>query len=240
MSERFVMFSLPHTAGLAFTVLAVVGIILIRMKLKAPKQQRRVRLGLAALLAGSEAALYTWFTVTEQWGWFALPFQLCTLTLWLSVAVLLTRNKGLYEIAFFLGILGATQAILTPYLMEDYPSFRYFHFFIAHTGIIAVGVYMTAVEGFRPTARSVFKALLWLNVLAIPAAVANKLTGENFMFLARKPSTASMLDLLAPWPWYILQLEAVALLLCFLLLGMVKMIDAWGKQRQTRSRRFSS
>ncbi len=45
------------------------------------------------------------------------------------------------------------------------------------------------------------------------------------MFLARKPSTPSLLDLLAPWPWYLLQLELVALALCFLMLGVVRLID---------------
>ncbi|WP_274364540.1 TIGR02206 family membrane protein [Paenibacillus thermotolerans] len=221
LEEGFVFLSAPHLAGLAATVATIAAIVVFRARLRYPA----FRYGLAALLAATEVALYTWYTVTDQWGWFALPFQLCTVTLWLSVAVLLTRNRKLYEVTFFLGILGALQALLTPYLEETYPSFRYFHFFTAHIAIIAASVYMTAVEGFRPTGRSVLRALLWLNVLAIPASIANVLTGYNFMFLARKPATGSLLDVLAPWPWYILQLEAVALAMCFLLLVMVKGID---------------
>jgi hypothetical integral membrane protein (TIGR02206 family) len=41
----------------------------------------------------------------------------------------------------------------------------------------------------------------------------NRLTGGNYLFLSRKPEGGSLLDLLGPWPWYILSLEAVALLL---------------------------
>ncbi|WP_199614210.1 YwaF family protein [Paenibacillus alkalitolerans] len=221
MPERFVFFSSPHLAGLTVAVVSVVLIALFRTSLKSKK----FRYGLAGLLVASEASLYVWYTITDQWGWFALPFQLCTVTLWLSAAVLITRNRTLYEVTFFLGILGAFQALLTPYLTESFPSFRYFHFFGAHIAIIAASVYMTAAEGFRPTAKSVFRAMLWLNVLAIPAATANTVTGYNFMFLARKPPTASLLDFLAPWPWYIVQLEIVALALCFLLLGTVKGVD---------------
>ncbi|MCI3922289.1 TIGR02206 family membrane protein [Paenibacillus sp. TRM 82003] len=221
MQGEFVLFSAPHLAGLFGLAVTAVALIVFRSVLRG----RKVRIGIAVVLVGSELALYTQYTITGTWGWYALPFQLCTITLWISVYVLLTRSRRAYEVAFFLGILGAMQAMLTPYLTVTAPDFRYFHFFIAHIGIIAASIYMTAAEGYRPTVRSLFRAFLWLNVLAVPAAVANRLTGENFMFLARKPSTASLLDALAPWPWYILQLELVALGLCFLLLGIVYAVD---------------
>jgi uncharacterized membrane protein YwaF len=37
------------------------------------------------------------------------------------------------------------------------------------------------------------------------------------MFVARKPETASLLDVLPEWPWYILWLEAIGLLTCLIL-----------------------
>jgi hypothetical integral membrane protein (TIGR02206 family) len=230
MAERFILFSAPHLAGLAAAAVSVVLLVLFR----APLRTGKFRFFLAGLLVASEIALYTWYTITDQWGWFALPFQLCTISVWLSAAVLITRNRKLYEVTFFLGILGAMQALLTPYLVEGYPNFRYFHFFIAHIAIIAAGVYMTASEGFRPTSKSVLRAMIWLNALAIPAFIANVITGYNFMFLARKPDTASLLDWLAPWPRYILQLEGIAMLLCFMLLGVVRIIDSLSRMRYNR------
>jgi len=151
--------------------------------------------------------------------------------MWLSIALLLNRNHKLYEITFFLGILGAVQALITPNLDVTFPAFRYFHFFIAHGAIIAASVFLTVIEGYRPRAVSVLRALGWLHVLAIPAAITNGLTGSNFMFLARKPETASLLDLLAPWPWYLLQLELVALFLCLVLLLIVKAVDLIVKKK---------
>lgn len=230
MAEPFTLFSPQHLWGLAAAAAAAAGFTAFRSALRRPRANRVARYTLAGALAASEAALYAWYTVTEAWGWYALPFQLCTMMLWLSVFALLTRSRTAYEAAFFLGILGAMQALLTPYLTIGFPDFRYFHFFLAHIAIISAGVFLTAVDGMRPTAASVFRSMLWLNLLAIPAFIANRLTGENFMFLAHKPSTGSLLDVLSPWPWYILELEAVALALCFALFAAVKAADAMRKR----------
>ncbi|TLS50278.1 TIGR02206 family membrane protein [Paenibacillus antri] len=235
MREPFVLFSAAHGAGLLAAALAVAAIVGFRAALRRPTANRIARYGLAGLLAASEAALYSWYTITDAWGLYALPFQLCTMTLWFSVFALLTRKRTLVEISFFLGILGALQALATPYLTVGFPDFRYFHFFLAHIGIVSAGVFLTAVDGIRPTWHSALRSLLWLNALAVPAGIANAITGENFMFLARKPSTGSLLDALAPWPWYILELEAVALLMIFALLGIVKAADAIASRRGKRN-----
>ena len=222
---EFVPLSAAHFAGVLFSVLLSAGIILFRKTLRREPFRTTVRHGLAALLVASELSLYGWYQLSDNWGIHALPFQLCTMTLWISAAMLIMQHKVLYEIAFFLGILGAMQALLTPNLSQTFPHFRYFHFFVAHAAIIAASVYMTAVEGFRPRFASVAKAYVGLHILAVPAAVVNSLTGSNFMFLARKPSTPSLLDLLAPWPWYLLQLEVVVIVLLLLLYGVILLID---------------
>ncbi len=221
----FEPYTAGHALGLAMAAAIIGGIILFRKRLNTPRANRGARYALVAILIGCELALQAWYGVTQNWGLHSLPLQLCSVMMWLSAIVLLTRSRKLYEVTFFIGILGALQALLTPNLDAGYPEFRFFHFFIAHGAIIGASVFLTAIEGYRPTIASVFRALGWLHVIAIPAAIANALTEENFMFLARKPSTPSLLDLLAPWPWYLLQLELVALALCFLMLGVVRLID---------------
>ena len=221
-SMMFEPFSLAHWAAIAGTVALVALIIGFRSRLRGMAMDRIVRWGMAAVLIASEVSLYTWYSVAHIWGLYALPFQLCTLMVWVSAAMLLTRSRKLFEIAFFLGILGALQALLTPNLDQTFPHFRYFHFFIAHAAIIGASVYMAAVAGYRLTFRSLLRAFGWLNAFALAAGMVNLATGENFMFLARKPDTPSLLDLLAPWPWYLAELEVVAFLLCLLLFGIAR------------------
>jgi hypothetical integral membrane protein (TIGR02206 family) len=171
----FVPFSPAHWAGIALVAAVMVGIIGFRSMLRAPRADSLARWSLAILLAACDLSLYVSYTLTNDWGTHSLPLQLCTMTLWLSVVLLLTRNRKLYDAAFLLGVLGAVQALATPNLDFTFPHYRYFEFFIAHTLIIGAAVYMTAVVGYRPNFRSLLRAWAWLNVLALPAGVANKL-----------------------------------------------------------------
>ena len=49
------------------------------------------------------------------------------------------------------------------------------------------------------------------------AAVATVASGGNYMFLRRKPVHGSLLDVMGPWPWYILAAAALGLAIFLLL-----------------------
>ncbi|MGN7295702.1 YwaF family protein, partial [Ferdinandcohnia sp. SAFN-114] len=173
---------------------------------------------LAFFLLASELSLYIWYLKTGVWDPVdSLPFQLCSISLFLSIIMLLTRKFFLFEITYFLGIGGALQAMLTPELAYDFPHYRYFHFFLAHIAIILASLYMIWYENCRPAFTSIWKAFAALNVIAIVVFFINKATGGNYMFLARKPINPSLIDFLGPYPWYILSLEIVALFMFFIL-----------------------
>ncbi|MBD3917852.1 TIGR02206 family membrane protein [Paenibacillus sp. PR3] len=228
--NTFVPFSAAHWVALIVGMLVCIGIILYRKQLRVGNGSRIAAVIIAAVLAGLETALYITYTIQGEWSVWSLPFELCTMTLWLSVVMLLTRSRFLYNIVVYLGTLGALQAMLTPDLVQTFPQFRYFHFFLGHIGIIAASVYMTAVERMRPTLRSLPMAVLALHLLAIPGAIINAIAGTNFMFLARKPEGGSLLDLLGPWPWYLLELEPIVWAMCAVLLGIVTLFDRLGSR----------
>jgi hypothetical integral membrane protein (TIGR02206 family) len=228
----FQAFSGAHYAALAATAIVLLGIAAGRRALRSQRADELFRKGLAAILLLCEVSLQLSYILEGSWWAGSLPFQLCSLTLLLSALLLLTGWKSLLPVIVFLGTLGALQALLTPNLDVTFPQFRYFQFFIAHIGIMATAVYAVAVRQYRPTLRSAAAAWIWLHILAVPAAIVNGLTGTtNFMFLARKPSTASLLDVLAPWPWYLLQLEFVAIAMFLLLYGGLKWLDKMTRRR---------
>lgn len=143
--------------------------------------------------------------------------ELCSISLYLCVVMLLFKSRKLFQIVYFTGIGGAVQALLTPVLWYAYPHYSFIEFFAAHIAIILAVLFMVWVEGFRPTLKSIAVTMVFLNILLVVVGFVNFTTGGNYMFLARKPETASLLDFLGPYPWYLLSLEAVALVLFLLL-----------------------
>lgn len=186
--------------------------------LKATRYQPIIRYGLMVILILSEIGWHAWNVWNGQWTLqYSLPLQLCSVTLWLSVVVLWTRDYRLFPFLYFCGWAGVLQALLTPVLEFSYPHFRFFHFFIAHGAILWAIVYLIRVENFRISFRAIFTALLQLNLLALGVWLVNGVTGGNYLFISRKPDDPSLLDWLGPWPWYILALEGVALVMFILL-----------------------
>jgi hypothetical integral membrane protein (TIGR02206 family) len=152
---------------------------------------------------------------------------------WLSAAMLLTRSYTIYEVAYFAGIGGAAQALLTPDIgIYGYPHYRFFQSVISHGSIITAAVYMTTVAGYRPRWKSLLRVFIVLNVYLAFVGVVNKLLGSNYMFIARKPDSASLLDLLGLWPWYIVAGQAICLVTFLLLYMPFEINDRMGSRKQ--------
>ncbi|MDR4889181.1 TIGR02206 family membrane protein [Fredinandcohnia sp. QZ13] len=216
VGEPFHWLSFSHVVMMG--LLLVSGFVLFLFRTRLTKGKSVIRYTLALFLLISELSLYVWYVYTGVWDPIdSLPFQLCSISLFLSIIMLLTKSHLLFEVTYFLGIGGALQAMLTPELAYDFPHYRYFHFFLAHIAIILASLYMLWYENIRPTFNSVWKAFAALNVIACIVFFINKATGGNYMFLARKPINPSLIDFLGPYPWYLLSLELVALIMFFIL-----------------------
>jgi hypothetical integral membrane protein (TIGR02206 family) len=142
--------------------------------------------------------------------------------------MLVTKNYRIYEFAYFLGIAGAIQALLTPDAGQyGFPHFRAFQVMVSHGSIVTAAIYMTFVEGFRPYWSSLRRVAIGTNLYVVAIMVVNWLLGSNYLFIARKPDTASLMDVLGPWPWYILSIELIGLTLCLLLYLPYAIRDRW-------------
>lgn len=214
-----VSYSSEHLIAIAVIVLSCIALLLCRKSLASDISKRNFRYVFAAFIALQQASIYIYYTVSGEWSLeVTLPLQLCDISLFLTIAVLLTKRQVLTELLYFWGVGGATQAILTPDIGPyRFPHFVFYQFFVSHAVILLTCIYMITVESFRPSKRSVPRTFLITNLYALVIFPVNMLTGGNYLFLSRKPEGGTLLDLLGPWPWYILSLEGVALLLFILL-----------------------
>jgi hypothetical integral membrane protein (TIGR02206 family) len=165
-----------------------------------------------------ELLYHIWLYQGDNWDiTYTLPFQLCSISLILSLILLITNSRFLVNVLYFIGGVGAFAALLTPELFLGFPHFRYFQFFITHMVIIWTALYYVWVKGIRPRKKGIWIAFLFLNGSAFMAFWVNRLTGGNYMFLAQQPENASLIDYLGPYPYYIFSLEGLALGLFWLL-----------------------
>ncbi|KOR90082.1 TIGR02206 family membrane protein [Paenibacillus solani] len=211
--EAFAAFSREHWAAIIILISLGLLMYLFRSAIASkPFLQKAAKWSLLSALLLPEVSLHIWYVSMGIWDpATSLPLELCSLTLFLSIAILLTDERRLYPLVYFAGIGGAMQAILTPDLGYPFPHFRFFHFFIVHIAIILTALYMTWVRGYRPRWASIAWTMVFLNVSALLVGLINLAVGSNYMFLMRKPENASLLDLLGPHPVYIFVEELIAL-----------------------------
>lgn len=183
------------------------------------KARTRGRYIVLTLFLISEASWHVWNIAHDAWTVQRhLPLHSCSMAAIGTIYVLLTKSQRVYEIIFFIGIAGASQTLITPEAGEyGLPHFRALQTLVAHGMIIVALVYMTTIEGMRPTWASIWKTMLFGNVYLVFVTGVNYALGSNYMYTMHKPETASALDLMGPWPWYLLTAQFFALFLFILL-----------------------
>ncbi len=213
----FVLFGPSHIAALA--AIALLNLYLIRFRHSGEQTKRSLRWTLAIILWLDEAAWHIWNLAAGTWTvQFMLPLNLCSIFIWLSGFMLIFRSRRIYEFAYFLGIGAAFQYLMTPDLgIYGFPHFRFFQTFISHGLLLTAAIYMTVVEGFRPTWKSLWRAVLWTNLYLVAIFFVNKGLGSDYLDINAKPGTPSILDLLPPWPYYVAYMELIGII-TFLLL----------------------
>ncbi|MBM7644977.1 putative integral membrane protein (TIGR02206 family) [Scopulibacillus daqui] len=215
----FHLFSKEHILALAIIGLLGVCLFVFRRFLQQPHWEKFVRYLLAFLLIVSEISLQSWYIYFHEWSpRYSLPLELSDLTVLLSIVMLLTRSAGLFKYIYFAGLGSSLQAILTPDLsVYSFPHFRYIEFFVSHGGVFLACLFMIAVEKFKPTFRSLWETVLALNIYGACIFIVNRLVNANYLYIMKKPNLPTVLDVLGPWPWYLIPMEAI-IIIAFLIL----------------------
>jgi hypothetical integral membrane protein (TIGR02206 family) len=144
----------------------------------------------------------------------SLPLHLCNFGMIMVGILLITRKQWAFNLAYFWALCGASQSLLTPDLSFIFPHPLAITFFTAHTIEIVGVLYAVTVLKMRPQWSSIPKVMLVTAGLAAIIFPINYIHPDaNYMFLKFAPLGGSLIDFLGPWPWYILSLVGVAMLL---------------------------
>lgn len=231
----FQAFGPEHICAISLTLILPIVLAWIARRSNRALVGTTIARCLAAALLLNEVAV--WGIRLEQVGLagFArnhLPLHVCGIAVLATVTTLLWKSSRAYEIAYFWGLVGASNAVLTPGGLDaGFPEYRFFQYFIAHSGIVVGSLFATWGLGLRPTLAGLWRAFVALNLFAAGVALINLMLGSNYMYLSAPPANTLSPFFFAPWPWYIVFLEFVALAMFLALLAPLAISERLAAQR---------
>jgi hypothetical integral membrane protein (TIGR02206 family) len=197
-APQFHPYGFPHLAVIFLTVALPFFLAFAVRRTKSRLLERSICFAISALLLINYVA---YLIVARQFGvtsWQkTLPMQLCDWAMVVIVVALWTGSRRWLELAYFWGIGGTLQAIITPNLRFGFPDLRFISFFVAHSGIIIGIVFLMLIYGFRPRPAGILRTFAWTEFYFVVAFTIDLMTGENYGFLMHKPEAASLLSLLS-------------------------------------------
>ena len=228
----FKPFGAAHLTVICLTILLPFLLASIVHRTKSKHLERLICLAISTLLLVNYVA---YLIVARQFGvtqWYkALPLQLCDWAMFVIIVALWTGSRRWLEIAYFWGIGGTLQAIITPNLRFGFPDLRFISFFVAHCGIIIGIVFLMLVYGFRPRPMGILRTFIWTEIYFVIVFTVDLLTGENYGFLLHKPEAASLLSLLSDSrPIYLVQFHCLAFVFFCLLYGPFAIVDLFRRK----------
>ena len=223
-------FGVAHVSWLA--AIAILAILLPWLCRGGRLPERVLRYTLGGLLAVNELVrnFHDGFQFPNN-----LPIHLCTVLTWSTVIACFTLAPRAVEISYFVGLAGAGMAVLTPDLHSPTASYATIRYFISHGGIVIAAT--TLVFGkLAPLARgAVWRANAMVVVYAVFLGIFDAVFHINYMYLCRKPKGPSLLDLLGPWPVYLVLAEVVCLALFGLLWLPVRPVSSAAQDFERRT-----
>jgi hypothetical integral membrane protein (TIGR02206 family) len=166
---------------------------------------------LAVVIVVNECSWWVWLAGHHLWSaGYALPLQLCDVVAFVSAAALWFRRPLLVELTYFWGLAGTANALISPDVQDHFPGYVFLQYFIAHGAIVAAALFLVIGLRIAPRAGAVIRVFGLTAALAALDAGANLVTGGNYMYLRHTPQVASLLDVMGPWPRYVVAAAGLA------------------------------
>lgn len=200
----FTAFGPSHLGALA--LLVVGGAVLIGLGRWARRRDAddRIARGLAVAIVVVTIPLQVLYHTPAYWDFQkSLPLQLCDVASAVAAYALWTRRPWAVALTYFWGLTLTIQAVLTPDLARDFPHPVFLLFWAMHLLILWAAIYLSFGLGLGPDWRGYRSSLALTAAWAAAVYAFNLAAGTNYGYLNAKPDSASALDLLPGWPWYV-------------------------------------
>lgn len=184
----FVLFGSLHWLLLIGTFLAAVLMYLYRKRLRQFRYKRQLCCFFAAVLFLNMAVYYIGLALAGDYDIKRhLPLELCFVTGYLLMFVLVTGNRNLYRIVYFFTIVGPLPAMIWPNLSGTFDRYVFYQFIISHHIMLLISLYCMIVLEYRVQRRDAFRAFLYGNGFFLLISIINTLWGSNYVMEQKLP-----------------------------------------------------
>jgi hypothetical integral membrane protein (TIGR02206 family) len=191
-------------------VAGTVGLLAAGPRLRGTPRERQV----AVVLAWGNLVFGVASSVTALLPFSAkhsLPLQICDLA-WIVVAwALLTLRPLPTALTYYWGLTLSVQALVQPTLTEPFPELEFFVFWGKHVLIVWGAVYLCLSLRHGPDWASYRRAVRWTFGWLVVVLCLNVVLDANYGYVNGKPSEATVLDVLGPWPVYVVAEMAIVM-----------------------------
>lgn len=205
LTADFTAYGASHLGAVGVLLAGAVTLVLVGRRLRDRDPRDLLGRALAVVMLLFTIPLQVLYFTPGYWNLqTTLPIQLCDLASLAAIYALLTHRRWAAGLTYYWGLTLTTQAIATPDLAADFPDPVFVLFWAMHIGTVWAAAHLTWGRGIRPDWRTYRFSVLITAVWAAAVFCLNLAVGTNYGYLNRKPNATTILDLLGPWPWYVL------------------------------------
>src|SRR5438876_9916254 len=176
-----------HLTVIFLTIALPFALAAIARRARSSRVERGIIATLSALLVLNYGVYLILVRNVSVMSWQQmLPLQLCDWGMVVVIVAMWSGNQRWFEVAYFWGISGTLQAVLTPNLAFGFPAFRFFSFFVSHCRIIIGIIFLMLVHHLRPNPFSIIRVFAWPEFYFIITLTADNFTGFNYGLLLHK------------------------------------------------------
>ncbi|OCB53234.1 hypothetical protein A5722_01095 [Mycobacterium vulneris] len=209
LSQRqFTVYGPSHWATIAVFVVGAMVLVWFGGRQTQP-QSRLLGRVLGAVTAAIYVAMFA-YTLVPPSIERSVPLRLTDLATVVGAYALWSQRHWAYVLTYYWGLVLSTQALISPVLKSpDFPHYEFLAFWSIHLLVVWAAIYLTWGRGMRPHWRDYRLVVVVTAVWAGVTMAFNGIAGTNYGFLNAKPATASLLDLMGPWPVYVVVASAL-------------------------------
>lgn len=209
----FQVFSMEHIISILVIILVFIALLRFNKVLGINDKSRSFLFVLAFIMISLDLSedlvrVFTGFYSIRK----DLPLQLCSIGVYLAAFTLVSRKKIFFDLIFYWGFVGATNAILTP--DGNLFELRIFFFYSQayHAALIFAILWLMIKYDMRMRYGSILKVVISTNIIVGLLSILNYALDSNYMFLRQIPNSVSPF-LMGEWPVYILMVQVFSIIL---------------------------